>query len=170
MHINDTITDGGGPLSADHRDLLHSAADLILSRAGLNGARIGADLSFVSIQQIRALNRRYRAIDSGTDVLSFPQYASAAEVAAAIEALPAGIPLLLGDVVICRNRALQQAVAFGHSPERELVYLFTHSLLHLLGYDHEVAAARKSMRAEEEAVMAVLKLTRQGGLFRHERK
>lgn len=81
-------------------------------------------LSFCTAAEIQALNNRYRAIDSVTDVLSFP----------AMPDLPT-----LGDIVICVSRAQEQADELGHSLKRELAFLFVHGLLHLLGYDHEVS-------------------------------
>ncbi len=81
-------------------------------------------LSFCSATEIQALNKQYRAKDSVTDVLSFP----------AIPEVPT-----LGDIVICVERAQEQADELGHSLKRELAFLFVHGLLHLLGYDHEVS-------------------------------
>ena len=70
-------------------------------------------------------------------------------------------PILLGDVVICTEQALIQAEEYGHSAERELVYLFVHSLLHLLGHAHETAVDKKIMRAKEEQIMSFMGLERQ---------
>ena len=66
----------------------------------------------------------------------------------------------MGDVVICKDRALEQAEEFGHSFEREIIYLFTHSILHLLGYDHMEEDEKKEMRQREEEVMAHLGILR----------
>ena len=124
-------------------------------------------LSFVSMDEIHALNRDYRGVDRPTDVLSFPMIEDFEELdemyggeeeaddGEAEEELDggAGAELLLGDVVICLEKALQQAEEYGHSKEREIVYLFTHSVLHLLGYDHMTDEDKKEMRAREEEVM-----------------
>lgn len=69
----------------------------------------------------------------------------------------------LGDVVICLDRAEAQAEEYGHSREREIVYLFVHSILHLLGYDHMEPEEQRLMRAREEEVMEALDLRRTGG-------
>ena len=69
-------------------------------------------------------------MSSVTDVLSFPQFDDLEEE------IPEVCEICLGDVVICEQKAREQAEEFGHSFERELVYLFAHSVLHLLGYDH----------------------------------
>jgi probable rRNA maturation factor len=63
---------------------------------------------------------------------------------------------MLGDVVICKEKAEEQAEEFGHSFKRELIYLFTHSVLHLLGYDHEEADDKTVMRKREEEIMDFL--------------
>ncbi len=111
-------------------------------------------VSFVDNEQIREMNRQYREKDSNTDVLSFPmgengQYDVNHETGAKI----------LGDIVISMPRAVEQAQAYGHSLEREVGYLTAHSMLHLLGYDHEKGGLdRVRMREKEERVMQELGL------------
>ena len=111
-------------------------------------------ISFVDNEQIREMNRQYRDKDSVTDVLSFPMgenghYDVNHETGAKI----------LGDIVISVPRAMEQARTYGHSLEREIGYLTAHSMLHLLGYDHEDGGlARVRMREKEERVMRELGL------------
>ena len=90
-------------------------------------AEIG--LMFVDNEQIREMNSAYRDKDSATDVLSFPMYE-------ADEAIEDEEEILLGDIVISLERAAEQAEEYGHSLEREVMYLLVHGLLHLAGYDH----------------------------------
>ncbi len=132
---------------------MYEAAELCLSKKGVDSERVTVSVTFVSSGEIKELNALYRNIDKITDVLSFPQYESPAE-------MPEQGGILLGDVVICTEQALLQADDFGHSPERELVYLFVHSILHLLGYDHENPEEQKEMRQFEESVMTQLGLER----------
>ncbi|HHY14724.1 MAG TPA: rRNA maturation RNase YbeY [Firmicutes bacterium] len=106
-------------------------------------------VSFVDDRAIRALNKQYRGLNEPTDVLSFPQ-----------DELPPGLPQILGDIVISLERAEEQAGEYGHRPEREVVYLAVHGLLHLLGYDHETEEGQNIMRAKEEQVLAALDLGR----------
>ncbi len=124
----------------------------------LDKQRCELSVTFVGLDEIHELNREYRGVDRPTDVLSFPQF----------EDLEAEIPevgeICLGDVVICREKAEEQAEEFGHSFERELVYLFTHSVLHLLGYDHMEEDEKKVMRQREEEIMEQIGLMRQEGL------
>ncbi len=116
--------------------------------------RCQLSVSFVGAEEIRELNREYRAVDRATDVLSFPQFEDL------MTEIPQAGEICLGDVVICRDKAEEQAKEFGHSFERELLYLFTHSVLHLLGYDHMEEDEKKLMRAEEEKIMEKIGLLR----------
>lgn len=122
---------------------------------GLEPERCEISVTFVQPDEIQSLNREYRGIDRVTDVLSFPQFADLAEE------LPEVGEICLGDVVICKDRAEEQAKEFGHSFEREIIYLFVHSVLHLLGYDHEAEAEKKLMRAREEAIMNYMEIPRE---------
>lgn len=117
-------------------------------------------ISVVDEDEIKELNRDHRGIDSVTDVLSFP----------VVNLIDGSFDnnagdyfdgrLILGDVVLCAKRAKEQSEEFGHSYERELGYLTCHSILHLLGYDHEDESEREAMRQKEEAVMLYMKLER----------
>lgn len=122
---------------------------------GLEPERCEISVTFVQPDEIQSLNREYRGIDRVTDVLSFPQFADLAEE------LPEVGEICLGDVVICKDRAAEQAKEFGHSFEREIIYLFVHSVLHLLGYDHEAEDEKKLMRAREEAIMTYMEIPRE---------
>lgn len=132
---------------------MEAGAAQCVREEGVSPQRTEVSLSFVSGEEIRELNRQYRGIDQVTDVLSFPQYADLNEI-------PQEGDILLGDVVICTERARAQAEEFGHSLEREIVYLFIHSICHLLGYDHMEEEDRQQMRKKEETVMKQLELER----------
>ncbi len=100
---------------------------------------------------IQELNRDYRGKDAPTDVLSFPMNEGEDAL------LPEEGNLLLGDIVISLEKAAAQAELYGHSLERETVFLFIHGLLHLLGYDHERGIeAEKEMFAWQEQIIAAL--------------
>lgn len=93
-------------------------------------------LSFCDEAEIQKLNNEYRSKDAVTDVLSFE----------------AEDPLL-GDIVICMRRALEQAFSYNHSLQRELAFLFVHGLLHLLGYDHQNDQDEKAMFELQEKIL-----------------
>lgn len=102
---------------------------------------------------IREMNNEYRGIDRATDVLSFPLY-EAGEI-------PKENGVCLGDIVISLERAEEQALEYGHSFEREVAFLCVHSVLHLLGYDHELGEKQeKEMFAKQEDILKKMKLTR----------
>ncbi len=117
-------------------------------------------VSIVDSVEIQNLNKEHRGIDSVTDVLSFP----VVNLINGSYEEDAGDffegRLILGDVVICAERAQEQSEEFGHSIEREMGYLTCHSVLHLIGYDHEDEAEREIMRTKEEAVMEIVNLKR----------
>ncbi len=125
---------------------MYEAAECCLEAEGVDAGRAEISVTFVEPEEIRVLNREYRGNDSVTDVLSFPQFDDLSD-------LPEEGTICLGDVVICRERALEQAEEFGHSAEREILYLFVHSVCHLLGYDHMEEEDKAEMRAREEYVM-----------------
>lgn len=136
---------------------LREAAVRTVEMDYLDESRTQVSVSFVSKEEIRALNKKYRNVDKVTDVLSFPQFENNKELCAALDLFGVAD---LGDVVICVEKCREQAEEYGHSFDRELVYLFVHSMLHLLGYDHMEEADKKVMREREEVIMAGLKLTR----------
>ena len=135
-------------------DLMQKAGELCVEAEGIDPARTTVSVTFVSSEEIRELNALYRAVDSVTDVLSFPQYEDLSEV-------PEESEVCLGDVVICTEQALLQADDYGHTPERELTYLFVHSICHLLGFDHMEEAEKEEMRKREEEIMKRIGLERQ---------
>ena len=110
-------------------------------------------------ENIRSFNSEYRNIDRATDVLSFPLYE-----ADEIELLESDEyePICLGDIVISLERAKEQASEYGHAFEREVAFLCVHSVLHLLGYDHELGAEQeKEMFEKQEEILTKMKLTRE---------
>ena len=137
--------------------LLNIGLSIILGKEGIDEEGAEVSVSFVTADEIKSLNREYRGVDSVTDVLSFPQFDSVDDLIDMQE--ETGVAEL-GDVVICMERALSQAEEFGHPLKREVIYLFVHSILHLLGYDHMEEEDKKEMRAREEEVMDELGIVR----------
>ena len=137
---------------------LEAAAVAALEGEGIDPESASISVSFVDRKEIRRLNKEYRGVDKVTDVLSFPLYESGCIPAP--EDLTEDEELALGDVVICEEVCEAQAKEFGHSIEREIIYLFTHSVFHLLGDDHETEEDKADMRAREEEVMSLLGLKR----------
>ena len=168
------IFNEGGIPEKTAEDKMTEAARLCLEREDIDPENVEISVSFVSEEEIKELNKIYRNNNSVTDVLSFPQYDDLTQLGVfgadetnddepdeydEEEFFEAGA-VVLGDVVICREKAKEQAAEFGHSEERELIYLFVHSMFHLLGYDHMDEEDKKEMRQAEEDIMAKLDLTR----------
>jgi len=124
--------------------------------AAASDAEIG--VTVVDAGEIRQLNCDYRGNDSVTDVLSFPQYDDMDELAS--DLADTEVTALIGDVVICYDRVLSQAEEYGTGVTREFVYLFTHSILHLMGYDHMEEDEKKIMRAREEEILDSIGVSR----------
>lgn len=134
-------------------DKLEELLGIALKREMLESQDGEVSLSFVSQEEISQLNRDYRGIDRTTDVLSFPQYQSRDEIGSQAYAA-------IGDVIICKDVAVEQAKEYGHSLEREICYLFVHSILHLLGYDHMEDGEKAQMRQAEEEILSQLGISR----------
>ena len=142
------------------RRLLRAAAVAAASACGLT-RDAEVSLLFTDDAAIQELNRDYRGRDSATDVLSFALNEDEQGGNDLGASLPSDFPLLLGDIVISYQHAQQQAQAYGHSLLRETVFLFTHGMLHLLGYDHERSAQEEqAMFALQDSIMEQLGLPR----------
>lgn len=117
-------------------------------------------LKFTSNEDIKKINNEFRQVDNATDVLSFPMYDRVDLDKQIKEDRFNQIPLILGDIVISIEKVQQQSKEYGHTFKRELIYLVTHSMFHLLGYDHMVDKDKKIMREKEEVVLERLEISR----------
>ena len=126
---------------------------------------VKVNLKFVSPEEIRSLNKTTRGIDRVTDVLSYPytnvkvgQKLKLKDYVCDID--PTDHKLLLGDIVLCVERAKEQAKEYGHSVKREICFLFCHAMLHLMGYDHIEPEDEKIMTAKQAEILNSLNITR----------
>ena len=118
------------------------------------GRRAEFSVTFTDNEGIHALNREYRNVDRPTDVLSFP-------LSDGEDYDTDGDAVLLGDIVISLERAQTQAEEYGHSFEREVAFLTVHSMLHLLGYDHETSPEdERDMFARQDEILISAGMTR----------
>ena len=119
---------------------------------------------FVDNEEIRRLNAETRGVDKVTDVLSYPTLDGICGVEIKGENFPFDKDddgnLCIGSVVVCRERAKEQAEEYGHSYRRELHYLFVHGVMHCLGYDHIEEQDKTEMRAAEERVLEKMGIVR----------
>ncbi|MBQ1631288.1 MAG: rRNA maturation RNase YbeY [Clostridia bacterium] len=135
-------------LSGDERTSIERAAEAALESEGRNG-----DLTILidTPDRIQTLNREFRHVDAVTDVLTFPAWEG--EISLSADGY-------LGDIMICYERAKEQAIAYGHSLTRELSFLAVHGVLHLLGYDHMTEADERIMREKQTAILDRIGVTR----------
>ena len=114
----------------------------------VSGADSDAEVSvrIVDAGEIHALNREYRGKDKPTNVLSFP--------AGEVEGLPADVPRLLGDIVICAEVVRAEAVQQGKVAAEHWAHMLVHGTLHLLGHDHETDAEAAEMEALEARILS----------------
>ncbi|MBQ7292864.1 MAG: rRNA maturation RNase YbeY [Clostridia bacterium] len=112
-------------------------------------------ITFCDDEKIHELNKKFRGVDRATDVLSFPLF----DDESAEYTVPE-IDCMLGDIVLSLERARAQAEEFGHSYEREAAFLSVHSVLHLLGYDHETSEEDElDMRKRQSDIMEKIGLS-----------
>jgi probable rRNA maturation factor len=154
-------------LTDDYEAFFEKALQQTLKHLKLD---IQAEVSLLLVgnEEIRQLNREYRDKDCATDVLSFPlielnPFNNASYLKALEQSIDPGTrEVVLGDIVISVERAMEQAQEYGHSVQRELGFLMVHGLLHLLGYDHEKDEENEqAMNQLQESVLAELNLPRE---------
>lgn len=117
-------------------------------------------------EDIQQMNQEFRKIDRATDVLSFPmiEYEEPGNFDFLEDAFDCFHPetgeLMLGDIVISKEKVVEQAKEFGHSKEREYAFLIAHSMLHLAGYDHMEDEERMVMEQKQREIMEKLQILR----------
>ena len=111
---------------------------------------IEVSVTFTDNEGIAELNHRFRGIERPTDVLSFPLFDYEGSDEPPVDELMG----MLGDIVLSLEMAKLQAEEYGHSFEREVAFLCVHSMLHLLGYDHETGEEdEREMRRRQSEIM-----------------
>lgn len=158
VHIANDLKPADIPRGA--KLLIRRCCTAVLQEEGFED-KAEVSVRFVDNEIIRELNALHRNIDRPTDVLSFPlgedgvydiNYSTGAK--------------LLGDIVISVERAQEQAKEYNHSFQREIGFLTVHSMLHLLGYDHENGGMEQvRMREKEETVLTKLGLKRDNSYY-----
>ena len=142
------------------RLLIRRCCNAVLQQEKFDGSA-EVSVRFVDNETIHTLNAQYRNVDRETDVLSFPmgengEYDTNMDTGAKI----------LGDIVISVPKAMEQAKAYNHSLQREIGFLTVHSMLHLLGYDHENGGIEQvHMREKEEEVLTKIGLKRDNSYY-----
>ncbi len=143
------------PVSYKLKMLVRRAVEATLDYEQFGNA-VEVSVTFTDNAGIHALNKKFRGIDAPTDVLSFPLFDYEGET----EEPPVDELIgMLGDIVLSLEQAEVQANKFGHSTDREIAFLTVHSMLHLLGYDHETSQEDElDMRRRQSEIMEIMGL------------
>lgn len=157
--------EGKGELKVPCEALAAQVAEAVLDDAGCP-FEAQVNLLLTDNSEIHRMNREFRGIDQATDVLSFPMIEY--ELPGDFDFLntredcfdPETGELVLGDIVISKDKVIQQAEEYGHSLKREFAFLIAHSMLHLIGYDHMEENERLVMEDRQRQVLNAL------GIFR----
>ncbi|MEZ0536131.1 rRNA maturation RNase YbeY [Caldicellulosiruptoraceae bacterium PP1] len=138
-----------------YKDIIEKCVYGSLEQLKLDEQNFEINVFIVDNEYIKSLNNQYRNIDKDTDVLSFPIFEFVeGKLNEEIFIVEDNIPL--GDIVISLEKAIEQANEYNHPIERELAFLTVHSMLHLLGYDHEEEQQKYTMRKTEEEILTKL--------------
>jgi len=134
--------------------------DVVKCALNVENAVCDVNLSVVITdnENICEINKEQRGIDKPTDVLSFPGYEK--QEWEKLKVIPDEI-VYIGDIVISKEKIIEQAAEYGTGIEREFCYLIAHGMLHLMGYDHMTEDDKSIMRKKEEEVMQKLNLERE---------
>lgn len=145
-------------IAIDEEKIQKNIYDIVYT--ALKEEKLLVDSIFISIQsasedEIKSINKEYRNIDKVTDVLSFPIF-SRDEIIDIInehDELKKVKAIELGDIIICINRVKEQSIEYKTGILREMLYMITHGVCHLLGYDHEKEEEKIEMRRLEETIL-----------------
>lgn len=157
--------EGDVNLPLDGKDLAETVINAALDYAQCP-YEAEVNLLLTENDMIQEMNKEFRSIDRATDVLSFPmaEYETPGDFVSLEEQTdcfdPESGELLLGDIVISKEKVLEQAEEFGHSVKREYAFLIAHSMLHLFGYDHIEDEERAVMEEKQREILDQLKIWR----------
>lgn len=141
--------------------ILKKIAKKVLKTVAQKKAQISVTVYYVNEERIQKVNKDYRDKDCPTDVLSFRLIENKENLPLNKKSFPlewdyASKTLYLGEIFICQEKAKNQAKEFGNSEYREVLELFIHGMLHLLGCDHHQADETTLMKSYEEKMMKIL--------------
>jgi probable rRNA maturation factor len=144
-----------------HQDILEKAYEVMEKCLEIEGVKSDTEISLTVVDkaEIKSINKEYRGIDKDTDVLSFPQIEPESN-GQIIWKDVRGNPIMLGDIILCYEKAIEQAAEYGHTLKREICFLIAHSMFHLLGYDHMNEADEKMMFEKQDQILQVLNIVR----------
>lgn len=142
----------------DEEELIKNVVETVLSEEGIV-QNLEVYITLTDNENIRKINAEHRNIDKATDVLSFPMF-ERDEIPSLKVKNDTSVETMLGDIIVSVEKVREQAEEYGHSFKRELAYLVTHGMLHLLGYDHMIEEEKVVMRKREEEILEKLDIKR----------
>ncbi|PKM66649.1 MAG: rRNA maturation RNase YbeY [Firmicutes bacterium HGW-Firmicutes-2] len=137
--------------------IIENAISSSLTYEGVTEA-VELSVTIMSSDEIQEINQDQRGIDQPTDVLSFPMVTImiGEDFNQSIQHEPKNPEtgeVYMGDIVISWDKILEQSILYGHSKERELSFLVVHSMLHLMGYDHETETDEIIMFQKQKEIL-----------------
>ncbi len=141
----------------DLKEKIEKIVFFALEEEKINVENVSICITAVSSEEIRKINKEYRNIDKSTDVLSFPIFTKEElnEISSSDKEKKI-VQLELGDVILCIDVIKEHAIEYETGIYRETLYMITHSVFHLLGYDHENENEKVIMRQKEEKILEKL--------------
>lgn len=154
------------PFAFDYETLIKRVIEYVLDYENCPYEAL-VEVIITDKETIKQVNKTQRNIDQATDVLSFPMlsYPEPSDFSWLEEEVvdyfePDTGELILGDIMLCYEKVMEQAACFGHSVERELAFLTVHSMLHLCGYDHIEPQDQSIMEQRQKQIMEGLGISR----------
>ena len=141
----------------DEEDLIKTVVETVLKEENVV-QDLEVYITLTHNDNIQKINAEHRNIDKPTDVLSFPMFER--DEIPSLKENNEQVEKMLGDIIVSVEKVREQAEEYGHSFKRELAYLVTHGMLHLLGYDHMIEEEKVIMRKREEEILAILDIQR----------
>ena len=143
-----------------YEEIIKKVVEQCFKEEKLEQSKLYVSITLTTPDNIHKINKQYRDVDRETDVLSFPMFEKEV-LENKINSQDFEYEDVLCDIIISIDRVKEHAEEYGHSFERELAYLTTHSCLHILGYDHMNDEDKKEMRTEEEFILGNLGYVRE---------
>ena len=136
----------------EYREKINKIVEEALKLNNINIKKIYLGIGIVTSEEIHKINKEHRNVDRETDVLSFPMFTG--EELSNIDDIYLEEELSIGDIVICLDVIEKQAEEYGTGFNREMLYMVTHGICHLLGYDHIEGNDKIKMRNMEEEILS----------------
>ena len=151
-------------IKIDLKEKINEIVKFLLISENINVSKVSVCISRETEEGIKNLNKEYRNIDKATDVLSFPIFEKEELDAIVKEEDSHKVikELELGDIILCMEVVEKQAIEYGTGIVRETLYMITHGMCHLLGYDHIEQSDKVVMRALEKKVLIAMGVIEDG--------